>query len=64
MPGFKKNNMGEIIFSTVDELSVADVYDLACQIGQDCEALISTVGAEPCNALIKKVIVSLELLER
>lgn len=64
MPGFKKNNMGEIIFSTVDELSVADVYDLACQIGQDCEALISSVGAEPVNALIKKVIVSLELLER
>lgn len=56
--------MGEIIFSTVDELSVADVYDLACQIGQDCEALISSVGAEPVNALIKKVIVSLELLER
>lgn len=56
--------MGEIIFTSVDELSVSDVYDLACEIGKECEGLIATVGPDPVNSLIKKVIVSLELLER
>lgn len=64
MPGFKIDNMGEIIFASVDELSVSDVYDLACEIGKECEGLIATVGPDPVNSLIKKVIWSLELLER
>lgn len=63
MPGFK-NKMGEIIFANLEELSVSDVYDLASEIGLECETLISAVGADPVNALIKKVILSLELLER
>lgn len=46
------------------EVSVSDVYDLALDIGKECEGLIAVVGAEPVNSLIKKVIVSLELLER
>lgn len=56
--------MGEIVFASVDELTVSDVYDLAGEIGKDCEFLIGSVGAEYVNSLIKKVIVSLELLER
>lgn len=64
MPGYQINKMGEIIFEDVDLVSVSDVYDLACEIGKECETLIATVGTEPVNTLVKKVIVTLELLER
>lgn len=64
MPGYKIDKMGEIIFANVEELSVSDVYDLACEIGKECESLIANFGPDPVNALIKKVIISLELLEK
>lgn len=55
--------MGEFLADELSSVSVSDVYDLACEIGKDCETLIAGVGADPVNSLIKKVIVSLELLE-
>lgn len=55
--------MGEIVFANVEELSVSDVYDLACEIGKECEVLITTVGTDQVNPLIKKILITLELLE-
>lgn len=64
MPGFKVDSMGEIVFCSVENVSVMDVYDLAMDIGKECESLITVVGSDSANSLIKKVIVALELLER
>lgn len=53
-----------MVFCSVENVSVMDVYDLACDIGKECESLITVVGSDSVNSLIKKVIVALELLER
>lgn len=59
----KVNQMGDILLDTVEELTAMDVYDLAADIGKECEKLIHTVGTESMSDLIKKVIVVLEILE-
>lgn len=63
MPRFISNKMSESLLNTVDEISVVDVYDLASEIGKECEKIIEKYGTESVSALIPKVINSLELLE-
>ena len=45
------------------ELSVADVYDIAADIGREFESLIDSHGAEHVTKLMQKVISALEHLE-
>lgn len=46
-----------------DDISVVDVYDLASEIGKECEKIIDLYGAEALTALMPKVVNSLEILE-
>ncbi|CAH4033886.1 unnamed protein product [Pieris brassicae] len=46
-----------------DEVTVVDVYDLASDIGKECEIIIEKYGPEAVTALLPKVINALELLE-
>lgn len=46
-----------------DEVSVVDVYDLASDIGKECEKIIDLYGADSVSMLIPKCIRALELLE-
>lgn len=46
-----------------DEVTVGDVYDLASDIGKECEIIIEKYGPEAVTALLPKVINALELLE-
>ncbi|XP_077287762.1 rab interacting lysosomal protein like [Arctopsyche grandis] len=46
-----------------DEVTVVDVYDLASDIGKECELIIEKHGPEAVTALLPKVIGALELLE-
>lgn len=55
--------MGEMITSAVEDISVVDVYDLATNIGKECEKIIDLYGAETVTSLMPKVINALELLE-
>ncbi|XP_037039328.1 RILP-like protein homolog isoform X2 [Bradysia coprophila] len=48
---------------TADEMSVVDVYDLASDIGKECEKIIDLFGADSLLKLMPKVINVLELLE-
>ncbi|XP_034948870.1 RILP-like protein homolog isoform X2 [Chelonus insularis] len=50
-------------YSAVSDISVVDVYDIASEIGKECEKLIDTFGAEAVTGLMPKVINALELLE-
>lgn len=45
------------------EVSVVDVYDIASEIGKECEKIIDQFGAEAVTSLMPKVINALELLE-
>lgn len=45
------------------EISVVDVYDIASEIGKECEKIIDQFGAEAATSLMPKVINALELLE-
>ncbi|XP_058805522.1 RILP-like protein homolog isoform X2 [Phymastichus coffea] len=45
------------------EVSVVDVYDIASEIGKECEKLIDAHGSESIANLMPKVINALELLE-
>ena len=45
------------------EVSVVDVYDIASEIGKECEKLIDSHGADSITNLMPKVINALELLE-
>lgn len=45
------------------EVSVVDVYDIASEIGKECEKIIDQFGAEAVTSLMPKVIGALELLE-
>lgn len=47
----------------VGEVSVVDVYDIASEIGKECEKIIDQFGAEAVTSLMPKVISALELLE-
>lgn len=48
---------------TAEEMSVVDVYDLASDIGKECEKIIDLFGADSLLKLMPKVINCLELLE-
>ncbi|CAG9559249.1 unnamed protein product [Danaus chrysippus] len=45
------------------EVTVVDVYDMASDIGKECEIIIEKYGPEAVTALLPKVINALELLE-
>lgn len=49
--------------SISSDISVVDVYDLASDIGKQCEKIIDCYGAEAVTALMPKVVHALELLE-
>lgn len=55
--------MGDMVLNAVEEMSVVDVYDLASDIGKECEKIIDLFGADAVTALMPKVINVLELLE-
>lgn len=56
--------MGEkIVTMAVEDISVVDVYDLASDIGKECEKIIDVFGADAVTSLMPKVINALELLE-
>lgn len=54
-------NMEE--YAVVSDVSVVDVYDIASEIGKECEKLIDLYGVESVTNLMPKVIHALELLE-
>ena len=47
----------------MSDVSVVDVYDIASEIGKECEKLIDLYGVESVTNLMPKVIHALELLE-
>lgn len=49
--------------SHIEDVSVVDVYDIASDIGKECEKIIDQFGADAVNSLMPKVINALELLE-
>jgi uncharacterized protein (UPF0305 family) len=50
-------------FSELSEVSVVDVYDIASEIGKECEKLIDLYGSDSITNFMPKVINALELLE-
>lgn len=52
-----------MVLNAIEEMSVVDVYDLASEIGKECEKIIDLFGADSVTALMPKVITVLELLE-
>ncbi|KAG7204679.1 hypothetical protein KM043_005094 [Ampulex compressa] len=50
-------------YTEVSDVSVVDVYDIASEIGKECEKLIDHYGVESVTNLMPKVINALELLE-
>ncbi|EGI62409.1 RILP-like protein-like protein [Acromyrmex echinatior] len=50
-------------YSVASDVSVVDVYDIASEIGKECEKLIDLFGVESVTNLMPKVINALELLE-
>uniref|UniRef100_V5G8A3 RH1 domain-containing protein n=1 Tax=Anoplophora glabripennis TaxID=217634 RepID=V5G8A3_ANOGL len=55
--------MEETISDLVGEVTVVDVYDIASDIGKECEKIIDQYGADAVTSLMPKVINALELLE-
>lgn len=49
--------------SIPSDISVVDVYDLASDIGKECEKIIDCYGAEAVTSLMPKVVNALEMLE-
>lgn len=60
---FNDNVMSEIVLNSIEEVSVIDVYDLASDIGAECEKLIDLYGSHSVKSLIPKCITALEMLE-
>ncbi|XP_029053667.1 RILP-like protein homolog isoform X4 [Osmia bicornis bicornis] len=58
---YSTQNMEE--YAVVSDISVVDVYDIASEIGKECEKLIDLYGVESVTNLMPKVIHALELLE-
>ncbi|XP_012150400.1 rab interacting lysosomal protein like isoform X2 [Megachile rotundata] len=58
---YSTRNMEE--YAVVSDISVVDVYDIASEIGKECEKLIDSFGVESVTNLMPKVIHALELLE-
>lgn len=57
MPRTTSNN------TMFEDVSVVDVYDLASEIGAECEKLIDIFGPNSVKTLIPKCISALEMLE-
>lgn len=55
--------MSDMVLNAAEEMSVVDVYDLASDIGKECEKIIDLFGADSVTSLMPKVITVLELLE-
>lgn len=49
---------------SLPDISVVDVYDVAADIGKECEKIIELHGADAIKNFMPKVINALELLER
>lgn len=58
---YTTHNMEE--YAVVSDISVVDVYDIASEIGKECEKLIDSYGVDSVTNLMPKVIHALELLE-
>uniref|UniRef100_A0A6P7F6H7 RILP-like protein homolog isoform X2 n=1 Tax=Diabrotica virgifera virgifera TaxID=50390 RepID=A0A6P7F6H7_DIAVI len=56
-------NKMEDVSDLSGEVTVVDVYDIASDIGKECEKIIDQHGADAMTALMPKVINALELLE-
>lgn len=54
---------GKSLDSIPSDISVVDVYDLASEIGKECEKIIDRYGAETVTSLMPKVVNALEMLE-
>ncbi|XP_015429263.1 PREDICTED: RILP-like protein homolog isoform X3 [Dufourea novaeangliae] len=55
------NNMEE--YAVLSDVTVVDVYDIAAEIGAECEKLIDSFGVQSVTKLMPKVIQALEVLE-
>ncbi|CAG9811890.1 unnamed protein product [Chironomus riparius] len=55
--------MSESANNSIQEISVVDVYDLASDIGKECEKIIDAYGTDTVKSLIPKCITALEMLE-
>lgn len=53
----------KVMHGSIEEVSVVDVYDLASEIGAECEKLIDLYGENSVKTLIPKCIAALEMLE-
>lgn len=51
------------VMSEIEEVSVVEVYEIASEIGGECEKLIDLYGSNCVESLIKKCITALEMLE-
>lgn len=49
--------------SIASDISVVDVYDLASEIGKECEKIIDLYGNEAVISIMPKVVNALEMLE-
>lgn len=52
-----------VMLNSIEDVSVVDVYDLASDIGTECEKLIDLYGNLSVKTLIPKCITALEMLE-
>ncbi|XP_044763444.1 RILP-like protein homolog isoform X2 [Coccinella septempunctata] len=59
-----RDNMDDTRDSFSDNISVVDVYDIASDIGKECEKIIDLYGATAVTGLMPRVITALELLEQ
>lgn len=55
--------MTEMTLHAAEQLSVVDVYDLASDLGKECERIIDACGPTSMRDMMPKVINVLELLE-
>lgn len=53
----------QVMQHSMEEVSVVDVYDLASDIGAECEKIIDMHGSSSVKTLIPKCITALEWLE-
>ncbi|XP_031841819.1 rab interacting lysosomal protein like isoform X2 [Nomia melanderi] len=61
LENYTTNKMEE--YAVLSDVSVVDVYDIASEIGKECEKLIDSFGVQSVTNLMPKVIHALELLE-
>ncbi|KAF5301082.1 hypothetical protein FQA39_LY10901 [Lamprigera yunnana] len=55
--------MEDTVNDLIEDVTVVDVYDIASDIGKECEKIIDIYGADAVTSLMPKVINALELLE-